>query len=573
MTNQEIADYFRQLAEIMTLQGENVFKVRAYRRAAEVIAGYPRSIADLREEGDLTEIEGIGSAISAKIGEILDTGRLSLLDRLEAEIPAGVATLMRVPEIGPKSALAIYETLGIDSLDGLLAAAQDGRLERVKGIGPSTARRILAGVEALQRRSDRLLLGDVLPRAEALLAVLVETLGEWLLRHSLAGSLRRGLPLVGDINLLVAAPPARMSGVLESFSTLPQVAGVLAQEADSTAVRLHSGERATLRVVDPADWGTALILATGSAAHTHRLHDLAAARGASVSGEGLLDAGGRRLAFAEEAALYDFLGLAWIPPMLREHESEIAAARAGELPALLPLDALRGDLHMHSTWSDGKASILEMGQAARARGYEYIAITDHSHGLAMVGGLSPERLIEQRYEIINANAKLGDFRILQGAEVEIRTDGSLDYPDDVLAQLDIVVASMHTGIRGSRETNTQRLLGAIHNPHVHVIGHLTNRLLGRREGAELDMAAILQAAAETGTILEINANPWRLDLDAHHARTALEMGCLLAINSDAHSPGGLDVMRYGVLQAQRAWAEAEDVINTRSLDELLGYLG
>ncbi|MCB0077190.1 MAG: DNA polymerase/3'-5' exonuclease PolX [Anaerolineales bacterium] len=572
MTNQQIATHFARLADVMELRGDNLFKIRAYRRAAQTIDGYPRSIAALRDAGSLTEIDGIGSAIADKIGELLDTGRLSLLDRLEAELPAGVATLMQVPEIGPKSARALYDTLGIDSIEALAAAAEAGRLEAVKGIGPRTVQRIVAGIEALQRRSDRSLLGVALPRAEALLAALQAAAPNTVLHSSVAGSLRRCLPTIGDMDLLVAAAPEDGATLIATFNALPWVAQSFGSGERKSRVQLHSGEEVDLRVVEPRHWGCALAYFTGSKEHNIRIREIAQRQGYSLNEYRLVDSAQQEHYFEREAELYDVLGLPWIPPTLREDQGEIAAARAGELPELVQLSDLRGDLHMHSRWSDGKATILEMGQAAKARGYEYIAITDHSQSLGMTGGLTPDQLIAQRYEIINANAKLGDFRILQGAEVEIKADGTLDYPDEVLAQLDVVVASMHSGIRGGREENTRRLLNAIRNPHVHIIGHMTNRLLGEREGADLDVTEILRSAAEHGTILEINAHPKRLDLDASHGREAIEMGCLLSIDSDAHSTEGLEVMRYGVMQAQRAWAEAEDVINSRPLEELLGYL-
>ncbi len=489
--------------------------------------------------------------------------RLGLLARLEAEVPAGVAAMMNVPDVGAKTAMAIYETLGIDSVEGLEAAARAGTLTQVAGIGAKSQQRILEGIESLRRQTDRLLLGVVLPRADELLAALREQAGAGIVRASLTGSLRRHVATIGNIDLLVAASVEDTAHILDTFRGLPQVGELLAKESQQASARLHSGESVALRVVQPQQWGAALQHFTGSVRHNERLREFAAQRGVAL---------GESLPFETEQALYEALGLPWIPPELREGEGELAAALDDTLPELVELDDLLGDLHMHSTWSDGKASILEMAQAARARGYEYIVITDHSQSLAMTGGLTPERLIQQRYEIINANAKFDDFAILQGAEVEIKGDGSLDYPDELLAQLDVVVASMHTGIRGDRDTVTRRMLNAIHNPHVDVIGHMTNRLIGRREGADLDMEAVLQAAAETGTILEINAQPDRLDLDPTHARQALEYGCLLSVGSDAHSPDGLDTIRFGIMQARRAWAEAEDVINTRPLEEFLSYI-
>jgi DNA polymerase (family 10) len=361
---------------------------------------------------------------------------------------------------------------------------------------------------------------------------------------------------------------------MSAFQTLPQVGEVLQAGASKSAIRLHTGEQVDLRVVEPKHWGCALQYFTGSKQHNIQMRRLAQQAGLSLNEYRFLalEGSGEEFYCPTEAEVYQKLDLPWIAPELREDQGEIVAATEGDLPELLVADHLRGDLHMHSTWSDGKASILEMAQAARALDLQYIVITDHSQSLAMKGGLTVERLIEQRYEIINVNSQFDDFTVLQGAEVEIKADGSLDYPDEILSKLDVVIASMHTGIRGEREALTNRMLKAIHNPHVDIIGHLTNRLLGRREGANLDIDAILHAAAETGTILEINSQPDRLDLSPAHARQALEYGCLLAINSDAHTTEGLHNSRYGIMQARRAWAEADDIINTRSLEEFLSYI-
>jgi DNA polymerase (family 10) len=572
LNNGQVAAFFDTIADLMQLQEENSFKIRAYRRAAETIRALPHDINTDYEEGTLREIPGIGDAIAAKISEIIETGRLGFLERLEGQIPAGVAAMMRVPEIGPKSARAIYKTLGIESLEALEAAARAGELRGVSGIGAKTEQRILEGIEALRRRSDRLLMGIVLPRAEALLLNLQYAVADHLVRADLAGSLRRAKATTGNLDLLVAAEPGNVASILKTFQGLPQVGQVLDAGAWYSSVRLHSGEQADLRVVNPSRWGLALFQFTGSPPHNARVGELAGEVGLSLQVEDWLSDARGDAAFETETALYGRLGLPWIPPELREGAGEVEAARADELPDLVELDDLFGDLHMHTSWSDGKASVLEMAQAAREFGYEYIVITDHSQSLGIANGLSPERIIEQRYEIINANAKFDDFAILQGAEVEIKQDGSLDYPDDLLAKLDVVVASMHTGIRGDRDTLTQRMLNAIRNPHVDVIGHMTNRLLGRREGADLDMDAVLRAAAEHGTILEINSQVDRLDLDPTHARLALEYGCLLSVDSDAHNTDGLDVIRFGISQARRAWAELEDVINTRPLEEFLSYI-
>ncbi len=572
MNNSDVAHFFTQIAELMELKGENPFKIRAYRRAAEVITTYPTDITADYKAGTLKKIPGIGDAISDKIGEIITTGRLSLLQRLEAEVPVGVAQMLQVPDLGPKTVMAIYNTLGIASLDALETAAREGKLRDVSGVGAKSEQKILAGIASLHRRTTRNLLGNILPRAEAVLTALHDIVGGKILKGDMVGSLRRRAATIGDIDLLVAADPADHAAIMEAFRTLPLVQEILAAGDNQASVRLHSSDRADLRIVAPHQWGGAFQYFTGSLDHNTQLQTVAQAMGYTMEEYCLRAGGSKELFFETEADLYGQLGLQWIPPELREGEGEIEAAQSGELPDLVELDELAGDLHMHTNWSDGGATVLEMAHAARAFGYEYIVITDHSQSLAMTNGLSVERLIEQRYEIINANAKFNDFAILQGAEVEIRADGSLDYPDEVLAKLDVVVASMHTGIRGDRETLTRRMLRAIENPHVDIIGHMTNRLIGRREGADLDMDAVLAAAAEHGTILEINSQPDRLDLDPVYARRALEYGCLLSVDSDAHSTDGFDTIRYGLMQARRAWAENDDIINTRPLEEFLSYI-
>ncbi|MGH2541683.1 MAG: helix-hairpin-helix domain-containing protein, partial [Ardenticatenaceae bacterium] len=365
---------------------------------AETIKGLPRDINVDYRAGTLKQIHGIGDAIAAKIGEIIETGQLRLLQRLEAEVPAGVAEMMRVPEVGPKSAMIIYQTLGLEGIDRLEAAARAGQLQQVPGIGAKTEARILAGIEALRRRSDRSLLGVVLPRTEALLAGLYDQVGKRILRAEMAGSLRRCCATIGDIDLLVAAASDDAPAIMEAFRKLPQVGEIVGAGDTRTAVRLHSGEQVDLRVIEPQHWGCALQYFTGSQQHNIRVRELAQARGLSLNEYRFRRDDGEEIFCESEREVYEQLGLPWIPPELREKQGEFEAAREGALPDLVEIEDLRGDLHMHSEWSDGKSSILEMAQAARARGYEYIVITDHSQSLAMTGGLSPERLVQQRYE-------------------------------------------------------------------------------------------------------------------------------------------------------------------------------
>lgn len=586
LTNQQLAAVMRDIAARLDIKGESPFKSRAYRKAAETIEALDHDIRREWEAGTLREIPGIGQAIATKLDELLRTGRLAYLAKLRQEVPDGVVALTQVPEVGPKTAGAIYKELGISTLEALEEAARDGRLREVSGVGPKTEARILAGIEALRRRRalpPRVLLGQALPRAEALLAELRAAAGPAIVRAEIVGSLRRRRETVGNVDLLVASE--KPAAVLTAFRRLSRVAEALGDGETATAIgvagvsaRLHSGERVDLRVVTPSHWGSALQYFTGSQMHNVALRAFAAQRGLAWTDYG--DHGrseeaaqqGEAGLYPTEEAVYDALGLEWIPPELRENWGEIEAAREHDLPNLVARADLRGDLHMHTVWSDGKATIAGMAAAARALGYEYIVVSDHSQSLGITGGLDVDRLGQQRIEILNVNSKYSDFRVLQGAEVEIKSDGSLDYPDEVLEVLDVVIASLHTGLRQGRDQVTRRALAALHNPHVDILGHPTGRLLGRREGAALDIDAVLQTAAETGTILEVNSQIDRLDLDPVHVRQALELGCLIAVDSDAHSPEGLEVIEYGVWQARRGWATPDDVINTRRLSDFLDYI-
>lgn len=570
LSNREIARVFADIAGLLKIKGENRFRVLAYQRAAESIENLGRDVRRYWEEDRLQEIPYIGEAIADKIDELLRTGRLAYLEKLEAEYPRALTDLLHVPDLGPKRVHAVYTELGVTTLEELEAAATSGQLATLAGFGTKTQDKILAGIESLRSRSDRLLLGTAWARASALLEALREVAGDAIVHADVAGSLRRRCATIGDVDLLVASDdPERVAA---AYRSLPQVDEVLLGGQTKTRIRLHTGEEADLRIVAPARWGTALQYFTGSQAHNVRIREIALAQNLSLSEYSFkrTDDEGEILCASEEE-VYATLGLTWIPPELREDRGEIEAARDGTLPTLITVDDVRGDLHLHSTWSDGRLSIREMAEAARDRGYEYIVVTDHSRSLGMVGGLGIERLREQRREIDDVNASLDGITVLQGAEVEILTDGRLDYPDEVLAGLDVVLASLHTGLRQPREQVTSRLLAAIRNPHVDVIGHPSGRLLTHREGADLDLDAVLRAAAETGTLLEINGSQERLDLDPIYVREALQLGCRIVVNSDAHHSRDYGNMRYGIWQARRGWAEAGDVVNTYPLDEFLAY--
>jgi DNA polymerase (family 10) len=569
MNNQQLADIFERIANLLEINGEVVYKTLAYRRAAESLRAYPREASELYREGKLTEIPGVGKAIAEKIEELLTTGKLGFLERLEQEVPPTLLELLEIPDVGPKKVALFWKQAGITSLMDLESAARHGHLRRLPGIGERSEQRILAGIEALRRRSKRMLLGTVRPIGLRWLNWLRELPG--IQQVELAGSLRRWKPTIGDLDLAAAAEDP--AAIMDAFVRHPDVVRVLAHGENKSSIELSNGLNVQLWIQPQEKFGSLLQFVTGSKEHNVRLRELAQRKGLSLSEHGITNADGKEQFFENEIELYRALGLDWIPPELREDRGEIQAALEHRLPDLITLQDLQAELHSHSTWSDGAMSIREMAHAAKARGLKMLAVTDHTHSLGIANGLDAPRLRQQRKEIDAVQAELGDELILlQGAEVEIKADGTLDLPDEVLAELDIVTASLHVSLRQPREEITQRLLRAIRNPHVDVIGHPSGRLLPNREGADLDWEAILAAAREENVALEINANPSRLDLDEVHARRAAELGILLSINTDAHSPADLELAEYGVSVARRAWLNAAQVLNTRSPVEIRRWL-
>ncbi|GAB4446683.1 MAG: DNA polymerase/3'-5' exonuclease PolX [Chloroflexi bacterium OHK40] len=573
LSNRDIADLFLGVAARMEILGEDKFRVLAYRRAGEAIADLPMPLADYRARQALEEIPGIGKTIAEKIATILDTGRLPLADQLRAQVPDGVVDLLRVPDLGPSRAARLYRELGIASLDDLRAAVEAGKLKDLKGFGAKSEERVRAGLTALVDSERRVLLSQALAAAEGLIAALRQACPV-ASQIAYTGSLRRARPTIGDLDLLAAADDT--TAVTGAFIALPQAARVLGHGDVKASVLLHNGMRADLLVVTPRRWGSALQHFTGSREHNIHFRELAKARGYTFSEQGFARDDGTLIECAAEEQVYATLGLPWIPPELRENAGELEAAAAGRLPVLVEQHDVRADLHMHSRWSDGRASIAEMAAAAEARGHQYIAITDHSAYLGVTGGMDVARLREQAAEVAAVNASFerrgSPFRVLHGVEVDITPDGELALPDEALAPLDLVIASLHVSLRQPREQVTARLLRAINNPHVDVIGHPTGRILNHRPGADLDMEAIFTAAASRGTLLEINSGPDRLDLDAGHVRRALELGVNLTINSDAHHPNDLAWQHLGVLTARRGWASAARIVNTWPLDRLLAWL-
>ncbi len=561
LSNQQVAQVFRDIANSMEVLGENRFKYQAYTRAAEVINSLATDLAEYVRSGTLRDIPGVGPAIAAKIEELYRTGRMGFRERLREQVPDGVLSILRVPGVGPKTALRLFQELNIDSPDALETAAQMGSLRGLKGLGPKFEARVLESLASLRAIPDRYLLGDMLPLGRAVLDSLRRA-APAAVDLSLAGSLRRAAPTIGDIDL-VAAGDAR--ALLDAFAGLPEVASVVDRQERQLDALLHSGRRCTIAVAAPEAFGAVLALWTGNQAHRGRLRELAAERGFRLDDLGLLrdDA---VVSTPDEAAFWAALGLQPIPPELRENAGELEAAAAGTLPRLVELADMRADLHTHTTWSDGRGSVLEMAAAAAARGYSYYAITDHSEYMGMVNGLNPARLRQQRAEIDAANSELRrrgvELQLLQGIEVDILPDGSLALPDDALAELDWVVASPHVSLRQEREVFTERLLAAMRNPNVDCMGHPTGRRLLQRRGGDLDVERLIEAAVETGTVLEVDGAYERLDLDGEYVRMALQRGVRIAVDSDAHGPNDLANLEYGVLTARRGWARAEDVVNT-----------
>lgn len=573
ITNRQIADLFATIADMLEIKGENVHRVFAYRRAAETIRDYPRDLRAVAAEGGLDDLPNIGKTISEKIQELLATGKLEFYERLSAEVPPGVVEILHVVGVGPKKAKMLWQDAGITTLDALETAAKAGELRTLPGMGAKSEAAILAGIDSLRARAanTRQRLGTALPAAEAILELLSTVPG--VERGAIAGSIRRGRPTIGDIDLLIMADDS--SAIMEKFVHLESVGRILGHGTGKSSVELLNGMQADLRVLPAARWGTALNYFTGSQAHNIRLRQRALDRGFSLNEHAFTrQSDGAEILCATEDEVYAHLGLPYIPPEIREDSGEIEAAEAGRLPQLIEMSDIRADLHLHTDWSDGRASLHEMVLAAKARGRQYIVITDHSQGATIANGLSIERLLAQHEEVRRIDAEMnGEIRVLHGTEMEIRADGTLDFPDEVLAKLDFVVASLHVSLRQPREQITQRALNAIRNPHVDLLAHPRGQLLLERDPADLDMDAVIAAARDCQTALEINSDPARLDLEAPLARRASEQGVMICVDTDAHSPQGFDNLRYGILTARRAWLSPGRVLNTWPFDDFLRWLG
>jgi len=577
LSNREVADIFERCADMLQIRGDNIHRVLSYRRAAGTVRALSRDLRVISAEGGLTELQYVGRTIATKIDEMLATGGLEFYQRLQAEVPEGLVDVMRINGVGPKKAKLFWKELGITSVPQLQAAAQAGQLAALSGMGKKSQQKILDGIESLSRQSGRSSIGIAEPAAYAILERLLRL--PQAQKGELAGSIRRRRETIGDVDILIASDDA--APIMQAFVSLENVARVLGHGLRKSSVELLSGLQVDLRVIPARSWGTALSYFTGSLAHNVALRQIALEHGYSLNEHALspvdsehrvIDAAEKRY-FDNEEGLYAALNLPYIPPELRENSGEFAAARAKRLPKLVSRADIIADLHMHSTWSDGKNSLREMAQACIERGHRSIAITDHSRSLGIANGLSIERLLEQAALIRQLDAELGErLHIFAGTEMDIKADGSMDYPDEILQQLDFVIASLHSGLGQAREQITGRLLAAIRNPHVHMIGHPSARQHPSREEVDADWDAVLEAARDHRTILEINSNPRRLDLKPELARRAAGMGILLAINTDAHRIEQLDLMDYGVGNARRGWVEAPQVVNTWSVERLQQWL-
>ena len=571
MKQHEIAALFAQMADLLEYQGENPFRIRAYRRAAQNLETFSGDLEALAQAKRLDELSGIGTDLANKITEYVTTGEIKAFEQLKRSIPAGVLHLLDVPGLGPKTAKRLTERLKISSLQELEAAAQGGRIRVLPGFGEKKEQNILKGIEIVKRGRERMHLGVALPLAQTLVTFLKQIPG--VTRVSSAGSVRRMRETIGDLDILAASSaPER---VMDAFRRSPLCASVLVSGPTKSSILTSDGLQVDLRVVKPESFGAALQYFTGSKEHNVHVRELAIRQGLKVNEYGVFRVKGKteqRIAGKEEEDVYRAIGLPWIPPELREDHGEIDAAKAGELPSLVEAKHIRGDFHIHTVWSDGSDALEAVAKAGEAKGYEYLAICDHSRSLKVAHGMSIDRLREQMTLIRAWNKRSKRLRLLMGSEVDILSDGSMDYPNEVLAELDFVVGSIHTGFTQSEALLTKRMVTAMRNPYVTLIAHPTGRLMGQREPYPINLEAVFRAATDTGTAMEINAYPKRLDLADTAARRAKELGVMLAISTDTHHLDQLGHMAIGVGVARRAWVEPRQLLNCMTLKQLTGWI-
>ena len=569
MNNKDVAKVFQDIADLLELKGENPFKIRAYQKVVRSIEHLPVEVEQLVAEDNLKEVPGVGEAITNKITELVTTGHLGYYEKLKAEFPEGISTLLDVPGIGPKTAMLLSSELGITSVDELEKAIIEDKVASLLRMGDKTAENILRHIQALRKKDQRIPIGEALPVVDEILTRLRYLPGVKNLTP--AGSLRRFRETLGDIDLMGTADDARE--IMRTFVNLPQVKEILVSGTTKASVVVPGGLQVDLRIVEHDSFGSLLQYFTGSKQHNINLRERTHRQGLKLSEYGITNLATEELEkFATEEAFYERLGLEFIPPELREGQQEIERAEQGTIPRLIELPDIKGDLHVHTDWSDGHDTIEAMALAAKALGYQYLAITDHSGGRGIAHGLDAGRLRRQISEIKQLNQKISGIHIFSGIEVDIRADGRLDMPGELLAELDIVIAAVHSSLNQSQEQMTRRIIGAIENPNVDVLAHPTCRLLPDREPIAVDMEAVFRAAAKTNTMLEINGMPTRLDLKDIHAYRARDLGIKLVINTDAHRTEHLEFMRFGVGVARRGWCQTQDILNTKPLKEVAAYL-
>ncbi|HEV8674573.1 MAG TPA: DNA polymerase/3'-5' exonuclease PolX [Methylomirabilota bacterium] len=562
--NFEVAECFHEIADLLEIREENVFRIRAYRRAAQQLENLAEDVVEALAAGK--KIPGIGADLAAKIHEYAERGAIAYLDELRIGLPRGVRQLMGLSGVGPKTARLLFERLGIDSIERLEEACRSGRILETPGIRQKTCENILRGIETWRLGQARLPLAKALPLADALVRALRASSAVDAIE--VAGSLRRRVETVGDIDILVTSN--RPAAVLDRFVDLPAVAAVLARGETKASIRHRENLQVDLRVVEPDAFGAALQYFTGSKNHNVKLRELAVRKKLKISEYGVFDERGRRVAGRTEEEVYGAVGLPWIPPELREDGGEIEAAAAGRLPPLIEPGHIRGDLHAHTEWSDGHHPLEALVAAAEARGYEYIIVSDHSRSATIARGLSPEQVRDQigKIRALQANHRI---RILTGSECDILADGTLDFPDDLLAELDVVLAAVHSRFKQERTEMTARICRALENPHVRILVHPTGRLLGSRDPYDVDLEQVFATAKRHGKAVEINSSPWRLDLKDVHARRARDLGLMLSIDTDTHYLSELDNIALGIATARRAWVGPDQVVNAMPLDRLLAW--
>lgn len=566
--NKEIIQKLTQLADMLDIKGGNEFRVRAYRNAGRSLSGVTGNIAEMVAKGeDLSALPGIGKSMQNKIMEIVETGNLHQLNQLQKEIPESLVEIMHLEQLGPQRTRSLYETLNIRTINDLKKAVESGKVEHVNGFGKKTAEKILEEIESFLIKGDSARLKRT--EGEILAAPLLEYLNRKVKRLTIAGSFRRKKETVRDLDLVAVANDNQKA--MKYFTGYDEVDKIILNGDTRSSVRLRSGLQADLRLISNEAFGAALMYFTGSRAHTIALRTLAREKGLKLNEYGLFN-GDKLLASENEKDIYEALGLQYIEPELREDNGEIEASRNNKLPHLVTLKDIRGDLHAHTNATDGTSTLEEMASAAQEAGYEYLAITDHSKRVTIAKGLDAKRLEKQLAEIEAVNNNLRKFKVLKSVEVDILDDGSLDLPDSILKELDLVVCSVHFNRKLSRKKQTQRIIKAMQNPYFNILAHPTGRMIGARDELDIDMEAIMKEALNNGCFLEINCNPDRLDLNDTYAHMAKEMGLKISIATDSHSVNSLGNMKYGIAQAQRGWLEKKDVINTRSLQQLLKLL-